>query len=197
MSVLTALSKGVLLTGGVVATGAGLRSLTELPQPSSPSGPVKHWGSLTLSGPGPARPEASAEVPAHVPAAFELGPQRRPPLYDCDEPRAGSRAAASRAAPSGLTSHSGRADRLTPGPEEIAATMRSLRPSVQRCYDTGMVPGRVELVLVISGETGAVVSSTVSDPTSTGQCLQRLGEQVRFAPFAEPRITVRWPFTFR
>jgi hypothetical protein len=180
------LGKAVMLGGGFLAATATLGSLTAPPLLRDEPALVRHWGTVVLAEPASAPTQAAAR-PASDEPAFRVGPAR--PMPECLDDEA-----APAPPPAGPAVESSRPN---PGPEEIGRAMRALLPAVQRCYDTGMVPGRIELTLVVSGETGRVLESSVSETSSTGRCLQRLGERVRFAPFGRTRFTLRWPFSFR
>jgi hypothetical protein len=85
----------------------------------------------------------------------------------------------------------------THGRGEITKVMGSIHRSIQRCYDTGMVPGRVALTLTIAGQTGKVVKTDVSEESSTAVCIQRLAQNLQFPRFARDQVTVSYPYSFR
>ena len=184
------LGKVAMLGGGFLAASATLGTLTAPPMQRDEPALVRHWGKLVMASPAPATPSVARDTSE---PAFRLGPSLPVPACADEQERAAP------AAPEAVPSPAAPADRdrRSPGPEEIGRAMHALLPAVQRCYDTGMVPGHIELTLVVSGESGRVLESTVSESSSTGRCLQRLGERVRFAPFARTRFTLRWPFSFR
>jgi hypothetical protein len=84
-----------------------------------------------------------------------------------------------------------------PTREQVARTMARIRRHVQRCYDTGMVPGPVVLHLTVEGASGKVVESRVSGTSSTATCIQTLARDLRFPRFARDRITITYPYNFR
>jgi hypothetical protein len=186
MSALFFLGKALLLAGGSLAVAATLQGLTA-PAPQREQPAVTHrWGQVVLVNPS-GEPSAA---PRGSGPAFRMGPVRPAPGYPAENSASEQTLAEEGAAEQ-------RPERESPDREEIAEAIRALRPAVQRCYDTGMVPGQVELTLTFSGATGRLLESSVSGQGSTARCLQRLGDRVRFAPFARPRLTVRWPFAFR
>jgi hypothetical protein len=88
---------------------------------------------------------------------------------------------------------------LPPAPDrtQIAGVMGSVSDEIQRCYDRGMVPGQVDLVLTVAGDTGRVERASVSANSSTATCIQRVAQTLRFPRFAKDRITIRYPYRFR
>jgi hypothetical protein len=180
------LGKTAMLGSGFLAATATLGSLTAPPPQRDEPALVRHWGEVVLVGPESA-PSAVARGTSEQ-APFRVGPARAVPECLDDEDTAVAQASqpSAEAAPGQV-----------PSPDEIGRAMHALLPAVQRCYDTGMVPGRIELTLVVSGQTGRVLDSSVSDGSSTGRCLQQLGQRVRFKPFGQGRFTLRWPFSFR
>ena len=84
-----------------------------------------------------------------------------------------------------------------PNRGEVAQVMNSIRQLVQRCYDTSMVPGQVDLTLTVEGRTGRVVQTKVSEPSSTAICIRRLARTLRFPKFSRDQITIQHPYTFR
>lgn len=85
----------------------------------------------------------------------------------------------------------------TPDRDAIAKVMGSVRHEIQQCYDRGMVPGQVDLVLTVEGESGEVQKARVSATSSTATCIQRLARTLRFPRFAKESITIRYPYSFR
>jgi len=79
----------------------------------------------------------------------------------------------------------------------IARVMGSVRHEIQQCYDRGMVPGQVDLVLTVEGESGEVQKARVSATSSTATCIQRVARTLRFPRFAKESITIRYPYSFR
>ena len=84
-----------------------------------------------------------------------------------------------------------------PRREEVAQVMNSIRRLVQRCYDTSMVPGQVDMTLTVEGRTGRVVKTHVSERSSTAICIRRLARTLRFPKFSRTQITIEHPYTFR
>jgi hypothetical protein len=85
----------------------------------------------------------------------------------------------------------------TPDRAAIARVMGSVRHEIQQCYDRGMVPGQVDLVLTVEGESGEVQKARVSATSSTATCIQRVARTLRFPRFAKDSITIRYPYSFR
>ena len=79
----------------------------------------------------------------------------------------------------------------------IASTMASMRQGVQRCYDSGMAPGRVNLRIAVFGETGRVAHATVDATTGTARCIRQLARELRFPRFARSTLTVQYPYDLR
>jgi len=84
-----------------------------------------------------------------------------------------------------------------PDRSQIARVMSSIRRRVQQCYDTGMVPGQVDLVLKVEGDSGEVSHANVSADSSTATCIQQLARTLRFPRFSKDHVTVRYPYSFR
>jgi len=81
--------------------------------------------------------------------------------------------------------------------ETIAAVMRSMRRSVQRCYDTGMVPGQVNLTLSVEGESGRVSRVHVDETSTTARCIQGVASRLRFPRFGREQLTIEYPYDLR
>jgi len=81
--------------------------------------------------------------------------------------------------------------------EAVASIMSSMRQGVQRCYDSGMLPGRLNLRLAIFGETGRVAHSTVDATSSTARCIRQLARGLRFPRFARTTLMVHYPYDLR
>jgi hypothetical protein len=81
--------------------------------------------------------------------------------------------------------------------ETVSHVMHSIRRAVQQCYDSGMVPGTVNLKLTVSGRSGRVLRSYVDESSSTARCIQQLASQLRFPRFAKPLLTIEYPYSFR
>jgi hypothetical protein len=80
---------------------------------------------------------------------------------------------------------------------DIVRVMGSVRGKVQDCYDTGMVPGQVDLLLVVAGDTGRVKRAKVSADSSTATCIKRVAQTLRFPRFSRDKVTIRYPYAFR
>jgi len=84
-----------------------------------------------------------------------------------------------------------------PQKDEIVRTMDRLASDVVRCR-AGEMSGRIVLELVVSGETGKVLSAkTVDDTfkgTSTGRCAAKVVSDAQFSMFERPRLTIRYPY---
>ncbi len=84
-----------------------------------------------------------------------------------------------------------------PSRGDVAQVMNSIRRLVQRCYDTSMVPGQVDMTLTVEGRTGRVIKTQVSERSSTATCIRRLARTLRFPTFSRDQITIQHPYTFR
>jgi hypothetical protein len=80
---------------------------------------------------------------------------------------------------------------------DIVRVMGTVRGKVQDCYDTGMVPGRVDLVLVVVGDSGRVKQAKVSADSSTATCIKRVARTLKFPRFSRDQVTIRYPYAFR
>jgi len=85
----------------------------------------------------------------------------------------------------------------TPDRDDITRVMSSIRSKVQDCYDTGMVPGQVDLTLTVAGDNGSVKDARVSATSSTATCIRRVARTLRFSRFARDTVTIRYPYSFR
>lgn len=81
--------------------------------------------------------------------------------------------------------------------DDVYRVMTSIRRAVQQCYDTGMVPGEVNLTLTVAGQTGRVRKANVSETSSTATCILRLARTLRFPRFARESITIQYPYLFK
>jgi hypothetical protein len=79
----------------------------------------------------------------------------------------------------------------------VGSILASMSKGVQRCHDSGAVPGRVNLRLAIFGETGRVAHATVDADTSTARCIRQLARQLRFPRFTRATLTVHYPYDLR
>jgi hypothetical protein len=84
-----------------------------------------------------------------------------------------------------------------PDREEIAKAMGSIRREVQQCYDRGMVPGQVNLTLIVIGSTGRVIKASVDETSSTATCIRKLARKLRFPRFSREQVTIQYPYSFR
>jgi hypothetical protein len=80
---------------------------------------------------------------------------------------------------------------------EITRVMDSIKRLIQRCYDNTMVPGRVDLSLIVEGQNGRVVKTTVSETSSTAICIRRLARTLQFPRFSRSQMIITHPYTFR
>jgi hypothetical protein len=87
----------------------------------------------------------------------------------------------------------------TLGRGQIQAGMRSIKQTVQACYDRYKVPGLANVQVRIA-RAGVVSSAKVKGMlkgTPTGRCVARAARRARFARFAGNPITITYPFILR
>jgi hypothetical protein len=80
--------------------------------------------------------------------------------------------------------------------ESIRHTMANIAPEVRKCRKH--ISGRVLVELVISGETGRVISAKAVDQgevgATAGRCAARAVALAKFPKFDRSRLTIRYPF---
>ncbi|MBN2343036.1 MAG: hypothetical protein JXX29_01960 [Deltaproteobacteria bacterium] len=83
-----------------------------------------------------------------------------------------------------------------PSKDMIASVMAKITPNVKQCKMTQS--GRLVVKMVVSGETGRVVSSQVVDDTfrgtSTGLCAARAVRVVKLPAFQREKLIIKYPF---
>ncbi|MCC6746344.1 MAG: zinc-ribbon domain-containing protein [Deltaproteobacteria bacterium] len=104
----------------------------------------------------------------------------------------------------------GTAEAKAPRPGELARTlsraqiatgMAKAEKAVKRCHEKHKQPGQVILKVTISGSTGRIVQGEVLGDlagTEAGGCvLEAAKEAARFPRFANPTVTLRYPYVLR
>ncbi len=84
-----------------------------------------------------------------------------------------------------------------PDPARLREVVASLRGRAQRCYESTMVPGRVELLLSVEGESGSVRLARATGAEAISRCIEAAALALRFPTFTRPSISIQQTYSFR
>lgn len=187
-----------LTTASVYGLGSGRARLSVVPaRPTDRAFFVRIWGEL----------RAVPVLPALViePRPFVMEPYPAP-SYGAD-PGPGWRAAAPLApppssvmanrVPHGVEPAAERTLPDAPEPATLRAVVASLRGRAERCYESTMVPGRVELLLVVDGASGTVRSARATGVDAISRCIEAAALALRFPCFARASLSIQQLYAFR
>jgi hypothetical protein len=202
-----------MATATVYGLGSGRARLSILPaHPTDRAFFVRIWGKL----------QAVPELPALViePRPFVMEPYPAP-SYGPDPTAGWGLAVVRRTAPSKQAARDALTPEARPGsvmasrapgaalvpaaeslpdapaPETLRAVVSTLRGRAERCYEATMVPGRVELLLVVDGASGLVRIARATGVEAISRCIEAAALALRFPCFARASLSIQQTYAFR